>query len=124
MIRLLKTVNSKKQIVGYEYKCNWFPEYPDTIIETSHKKEPNDLMSNVTEFIRYDSFNLGFKFGDKWIFEGDKVEMIKNGGYTVNGVVEYEELIFTIGGWYLPKASEIHSITVTGNIYEASHDGA
>jgi hypothetical protein len=124
------------KIVGYEYrhkpihcgKCAVTNDF--LIIEHSDDIEmfnmPHEQCQPVVKhpelYIPHDSFNLGFKFGDKWVFEGDKVKMIKNGGYVAYGVVEYEEPLFIIGGWYLPNFSEIQSITVTGNIYEARHE--
>jgi len=83
-----------------------------------------DLNLDIYIAVNYDSFNLSFKFGDKWVFEGDKVNLKYKDGLIISGTVGYEECFFTIDGAWLPLFPDIKSITVIGNIYEneESHD--
>jgi hypothetical protein len=108
----------------------------------------NILYVNVPRFIRthetdmviskpiFDSFNIGFKFGDKWVFDGDIVEI----SYIFAGrkVISKWNIIYKDAAFQLQSTGgleiinnpiadildEVVEITVTGNIYEteASHD--
>lgn len=119
--QILRLIRDKK-IVGY--MTIWWGNILYVSIPRFIRTHETDMVISKPVF---DSFNLGFQFGDKWIFEGDKVT-IYLGERRWKGKIVLETLtwwLVTIDNYYCGIAEvfdEIKSITVTGNIYEASHE--
>ena len=149
MTKLLREVDGKLVIVGYEYKhkphhcgsCendnnnNLIIEHSDNleIFDMPHE-HCQPILDNKDLYIPHDSFNLSFKFGDEWIFEGDKVELKisdLDSEDTYKGEIVYEDFTFAFKGNEDIYSNPIHeymdadfhtSITVTGNIYGVKNE--
>jgi len=85
MLRLIKD----NRIVGYEY------HYEDDITGNIYLYRSKDISfpQDFTEFMRleHDSFELGIKVGDEWIFEGDILHNLQ---------AEYDcTLVYDKQGW-------------------------